>query len=391
MASKIRPFALMVFAGLPLLASCGSSDAPADLTGSGGAAPATNTGGSTTGTMGITGSGGSSSTGGSPSTGGVTATGGPTAPDGTVGSGGAPPSTGGQVGTGGVTGTGGGIGTGGGVSPASGGGVAGQAPGGRSGGAAAGAAGTGTGGVIPPPAGGKITVWLSGDSTMANDGAGCPVGWGTQFQPYFNSNVTVVDSAAAGRSIQTWLYDPNVTTMMGADGECVVSPKTYSSRWQAMLDGMKAGDFLIVAFGINDGDPTCAKSRHVSKALFQADLEYMAQAAKMKGAQAILMTSTAEMACTGNAVMVNRGFQAETLAAATAANVPIIQLTALTAALYTSLGFCPTDNNFASTTTDVGKFFCDHTHFEATGAVQIAGVVAKALKDQNIALAAYLK
>jgi len=40
----------------------------------------------------------------------------------------------------------------------------------------------------------------------------------------------------------------------------------------------------------------------------------------------------------------------------------------------------------------VGKFFCaDHTHFEAAGAAQIAGVVAKALRDQNIPLAAYLK
>jgi lysophospholipase L1-like esterase len=40
----------------------------------------------------------------------------------------------------------------------------------------------------------------------------------------------------------------------------------------------------------------------------------------------------------------------------------------------------------------VGKFFCeDHTHFEAAGAAQIASVVAKALKEQGIGLAAYLK
>ena len=45
-----------------------------------------------------------------------------------------------------------------------------------------------------------------------------------------------------------------------------------------------------------------------------------------------------------------------------------------------------------STTEPVGLFFCDgHAHFEAAGAKQIGGVVAQALKDQNIGLAAYLK
>ena len=48
--------------------------------------------------------------------------------------------------------------------------------------------------------------------------------------------------------------------------------------------------------------------------------------------------------------------------------------------------------NYSSTTSALGKFFCDdHTHFEAAGAAQIAAVVAKALRDQNIPLAAYLK
>jgi hypothetical protein len=70
----------------------------------------------------------------------------------------------------------------------------------------------------------------------------------------------------------------------------------------------------------------------------------------------------------------------------------VIDLTQLSADLYTSLGLCPNSGDFTSTTSDVGKFFCgDHTHFESAGASQIAGVVAKALRDQNIPLAAYLK
>jgi lysophospholipase L1-like esterase len=118
----------------------------------------------------------------------------------------------------------------------------------------------------------------------------------------------------------------------------------------------------------------------------------MAMAAKMRGAQAIFLTSTSSMDCMGAMVNPNRGFGPTTTAAGTANGVPVIDLTKLSAALYTSLGFCPNSGSFSDESTPVGKFFCDdHTHFEAAGASQVAGVVAQALKDQNIGLAAYLK
>jgi lysophospholipase L1-like esterase len=239
----------------------------------------------------------------------------------------------------------------------------------------------------------KITVWIAGDSTNQPCTTTCPCGWGSQFQAYLTSNATVVDSAVGGRSIQTWLYDPNVTTTMGPDGECEISPKVFSARWQAMLDatsGMKPGDYLMVEFGINDSDPTC--NRHVGTALFQTYLEMMAQAAQARGARPVFLTSTDAIICNGNSVTQNRGFGPETKAAGMASNVPVIDLTALTATFYGSLGFCPNDGDFTSTTTALGTFFCDdHTHFEAAGAGQIAGVVAKALRDQKIGLATYLK
>jgi hypothetical protein len=118
----------------------------------------------------------------------------------------------------------------------------------------------------------------------------------------------------------------------------------------------------------------------------------MAQAAQDRGAQPIFLTSTDAIICAGNTVTLNRGFGPQTNAAGVASNVPVIDLTVLTAAFCTSLGFCPNDASFTSTTTALGKFFCDdHAHFEVAGAVQIAGVVAKALRDQNIGLAKYLK
>jgi len=52
----------------------------------------------------------------------------------------------------------------------------------------------------------------------------------------FNSNVTVVNKSVAGRSIQTWLYEKNVSSTAGANGECTLTGTTYSDNWNAMLD-----------------------------------------------------------------------------------------------------------------------------------------------------------
>ncbi|NUR72432.1 MAG: carbohydrate-binding protein [Hamadaea sp.] len=238
----------------------------------------------------------------------------------------------------------------------------------------------------------KVTVWLAGDSTMADPSGGvCPVGWGNQFAQYFTANATVRNSAVGGRSIQTWLYDPNVTSTMDSSGECVISPVTYSSRWQAMLDatnGLKAGDYLLIQFGINDSTSTCP--RHVGSARYQQLLGVMAAAVKARGAHPIFLTPVAAITCSGSTAVGNRGFLTETNNAASANGVPVIDLHRLSYTLYNTLGFCPNNGDYSAG--PVGAFFCnDHTHFEAAGARQIAGVVAKALRDQQIPLAAYLR
>jgi lysophospholipase L1-like esterase len=237
-----------------------------------------------------------------------------------------------------------------------------------------------------------VTVWMAGDSTMS--GSGCTGGgWGTQFASVFNSSVKVVNSSVAGRSIQTWLYDPNVGAMDPATGECTVSPKTYNPRWTAMLDantGMKPGDYLFIEFGINDAETTCqtGKTRHVGSALFQTYLTTMAQAAMDRGAQPIFLTSMSGLQCSGSTAQPNRAFGPETKAAGAADNVEVIDMTTISAALYTSLGLCPSSGTSSGAS---GAFFCnDTTHFEQAGALQIAKAVAKALKDQGIGLGAYV-
>lgn len=236
-----------------------------------------------------------------------------------------------------------------------------------------------------------VKVWLAGDSTMSDPRGSCPVGWGSQFDPLFTSDVTVVNSAVAGRSIQTWLYEPNVKSTKDSTGECVVSPRTFHQRWLNMLDpagGMKAGDYLMIQFGINDGDRNCP--RHVGSARYAELLTLMAKAAKDRGVTPIFLTPVSAIRCSGSTAVGTRGFLTETFDAGRAGGATVIDLHKLSYTLYNTLKLCPNDGDY--TQGPVGAFFCnDHTHFEAAGAGQIAGVVAKALRDQRIPLSSYLK
>ncbi|KOV90205.1 carbohydrate esterase [Nocardia sp. NRRL S-836] len=262
---------------------------------------------------------------------------------------------------------------------------------------ATGPASAGEPGCAPAAAGGTsasaaaVKVWLAGDSTMADPRSSCPVGWGSQFDPLFTDDVTVVNSAVSGRSIQTWLYESNVQGTKDSAGECVVSPRTFHQRWQSMLDpatGMKAGDYLLIQFGINDGSPDCP--RHVGSARYRELLALMAKAAKDRGATPVFLTPVSAIRCSGSSAVGTRGFLTETFDAGRAAGTTVIDLHKLSYTLYNTLRLCPNDGDY--TRGAVGAFFCnDHTHFEAAGARQIAGVVAKALRDQRIPLSAYLR
>jgi lysophospholipase L1-like esterase len=289
-----------------------------------------------------------------------------------------------QAGNAGRGGNGGAVGAGGAV------GVAGGNHAGAAGSVST--AGGGSSGTQP-----NITVWIAGDSTVAN-GSSCPIGWGAQFKALFNGKVAVTNSAVGGRSVRTWMYD--VQDTKDSAGECNLGKDTQGnptiqSRWTAMLNGMKSGDYLFIQFGINDGDSSCP--RHVGVSAFKASYGVLAQAAKDRGAQPVFVTPVSQIACSGSNVSkgTREPYVTATKDAGTQFSVPVIDLNLMSTTLYQSLGFCPIPGGSdvsASTTGAVGAFFCDdHTHFDTPGATQIAGLVAQGVRDQKLGLAAYLK
>lgn len=229
---------------------------------------------------------------------------------------------------------------------------------------------------------------------MANGNTPCPVGWGKMFASLFDDRITVVNSAVGGRSVRTWLYD--VKDTMDPSGECVLGQTngslTIQDRWKNMLTEMKEGDFLLIQFGINDGDRTCP--RHVGVDAFRESYRMMALAARERGTTPVFLTPVSSIKCDGSAAVGSRGFVDDVHQEGVALGVTVIDLHRRSVDLYNELGFCPAAAGGVSASTGgpVGAFFCeDHTHFDTPGAIEIGKLVAEGLRDEGVALAEYLR
>jgi lysophospholipase L1-like esterase len=283
--------------------------------------------------------------------------------------------------------SGGGAGGRAGAGGAAGGGASGQA-------GATGTAGAGGAGALP-----NVTIWIAGDSTVMTypepntdgDNMVSLYGWGQEIGQFFNSKVTINNQAIGGRSVAFFMWSV-VTDSTGAY-QCVDDQgtpefqmsngnKVNTSRWSAILNGMKAGDFLLIQFGTNDETHTCP--RFVSLPDFETDFGLMADAARAKGATPIFVTP-----------MGHRTFSATTPTntllpyanamkdEASKKQVEVEDLNLASEAYYASVG---NGTFLASTIFDGGI-----THFTATGATEMATLIVGEVRKNNGRLAAYLK
>jgi lysophospholipase L1-like esterase len=88
---------------------------------------------------------------------------------------------------------------------------------------------------VQRPADPKLpTLFVVGDST-ANNNANGGKGWGDPFAAFFDATkLNVLNRARAGRSSRTFLTE---------------------GLWDKVLQDLKAGDFVLIQFGHNDGGP----------------------------------------------------------------------------------------------------------------------------------------
>jgi len=93
--------------------------------------------------------------------------------------------------------------------------------------------------VEKPAAGTLPTLWIAGDSTVrSND----PMrGWGQDLPRFFDPvKINVVNRAIGGRSTRTFYTE---------------------GKWQAIVDALKPGDWVVIQFGHNDVGQLDARSK----------------------------------------------------------------------------------------------------------------------------------
>ncbi len=116
-----------------------------------------------------------------------------------------------------------------------------------------------------------VTVFLAGDSTMApkQENKRPETGWGEQLQKRFDiSRVRVDNHAANGRSTKTFISE---------------------GRWQALIDKVKAGDYVLIQFGHNDQSKEKV-DRYTPPDDFRRNLERFVAEVRAKKATPVLLT-----------------------------------------------------------------------------------------------------
>jgi len=117
----------------------------------------------------------------------------------------------------------------------------------------------------------SVTLFVAGDSTASAYGtASAQQGWGEHLVDFLIGKATVDDQALPGSTVKSF---------------------SGSSRWSNIQGRLKAGDFVMIEFGINDS--STAAGRFVAIPEFTTILATMVDAVLTKQATPILVTPSA--------------------------------------------------------------------------------------------------
>ena len=230
---------------------------------------------------------------------------------------------------------------------------------------------------------GKPTIFVCGDSTAKNSGKGKSgellAGWGTPITEFFDPEKVVIKNVGhAGRSSRAY----------------------YDGDWPNVLPQIKAGDFVLIVFGINDGSTPPGLGEETVMRNNQPVHTYgwymskMADDAREKGARVYLLTVTARNIWSNPKMKFNdatpigplpadydpkldkieRGtgngrFTRWTRDIGQKLHLPVFDLTNFCADKYEAMG-----------REEVNKFYGDHNHTYLPGAEFVATSVVSGLK-----------
>ncbi|WP_030751172.1 rhamnogalacturonan acetylesterase [Streptomyces griseus] len=201
------------------------------------------------------------------------------------------------------------------------------------------------------------TVFVAGDSTAAQKYADAApeTGWGMALPFFLHRGVAVANHAVNGRSTKSFLDE---------------------GRLEPIAAALRPGDVLLVQFGHNDAK-TADPARHTApRGAYQDNLRLFAETARARGALPVIATSVERRRfdAAGNAQRTLGDYPAAAREAAALSGVPLLDVEALSLALWQRLGPEATKTYFNWTATEQ-----DNTHFNPPGAIEVARLVAREL------------
>jgi len=226
---------------------------------------------------------------------------------------------------------------------------------------------------LPPR---RITVWLVGDSTMANKEVRAfpETGWGMPFSHFFDSTVSVDNRAKNGRSTKSFIEE---------------------KLWQPIVDGMAEGDYVFVQFGHND-EVKEKTGRYTTLDEFKANLSRYVNETREKKAIPVLITPVARRAfdAAGNVRETHTAYADAVREVAARLQVPLIDLDQEGMALLQQMG--PVNSKWLYDYVEPGEHpnypegKQDDTHFSELGARKIAEIVLKDVRSLRLELAQHI-
>ncbi len=221
-----------------------------------------------------------------------------------------------------------------------------------------------------------ITVWLAGDSTMAQKQPDKrpETGWGEALQPCFDSTqVRIANRAMNGRSTRSFV----------AEG-----------RWKAIVDSVQPGDYVFIQFGHND--EKVGTNNYSSPDDYRRNLVQFVDEVRAKRAQPVLFTPVVRRKFDGAKLVETHGMYPDAARAATRERgVPLVDMEHASAQLVQQLGADSSRTLWlhleAGANPNYPNGVHDDTHFNPIGARTMAGLAIDAMRALKLGLAARLR
>lgn len=213
----------------------------------------------------------------------------------------------------------------------------------------------------------KLTIYLIGDSTMANKEVKAypETGWGMPFAYFFDSTIVVDNRAKNGRSTKSFI----------AEG-----------LWKPVGENLQEGDYVFIQFGHNDEGKEKV-GRYTTPDEFKINLTRYVNESRSKKAIPVLITPVSRRTfdSTGNIKESHPIYADAVREVAKQLNVPLIDLDEKSKALYQQMG--SETSKYLFNQLEPGEHpnypagIKDNTHFSELGARKIAEIVLGEIKN----------